>query len=338
MLHRTVRRVTQPRTYMRSFSARAAVEISCLLLYSSMTFAQATAPNETRELLSQSIQKYRGSGSLLEAEKSLKLLLNLDEKAYGRSSREVAEDFDTLSDVLSEDGNYAEAEMALKAALATYVVIEGPERTTNSSYLSRLASLAGRQQKFAEAEKLYEEILAVQSKEQGFESPMTLADLAELYHVAKDYEKSEVVYRKVIESKLLEPGSGVTLGAIERLSTVYEEQGKSEQVEALYRKAIETNLTSLPHGDLTTIAELNDLGLFYERRERFQEAEEYYKRALEQFDGLASDAGLMDSNLAIVIENYARLLRDEGRLTEAEQYESRGKAIRARLNSGHSSN
>jgi tetratricopeptide (TPR) repeat protein len=181
-----------------------------------------------------------------------------------------------------------------------------------------LASLAGRQQRFAEAEKVCEEILTVQSKEQGFESPMILAELAELYHVAKDYEKSEAVYRKVIESKLLEPGSGVTLGAVERLSTVYEEQGKFEQAEALYRKAVETNLTGLPHCHLTTIAELNDLGLFYERRERFREAEEYYNRALEQFDGLALDAGLMDSNLAIVIETYARLLRDQSRLTEAD--------------------
>jgi hypothetical protein len=102
MLHRTGRRVTQPRAYMRPFSAKVAVQISCLLLYPSMMLAQATAPNETRESLSQTIQKYLGSGSLPEAEKSLKLLLNLDEKAYGRSSREVAKDFDTLSDVLSE--------------------------------------------------------------------------------------------------------------------------------------------------------------------------------------------------------------------------------------------
>ena len=46
----------------------------------------------------------------------------------------------------------------------------------------------------------------------------------------------------------------------------------------------------------------------------------------------------MDSNVAVVFENYARLLRDEGRLTEAEQYESRGKAIRVKLNESHSAN
>lgn len=80
-----------------------------------------------------------------------------------------------------------------------------------------------------------------------------------------------------------------------------------------------------------TIAELNDLGLFYERRERWQEAEQYYKRALAQFDGLAPDASLIDSNLATVIENYDRLLSAEGRSTESEQYENRAKAIRDNL-------
>jgi hypothetical protein len=32
-----------------------------------------------------------------------------------------------------------------------------------------------------------------------------------------------------------------------------------------------------------------------------------------------------------VIENYARLLRNEGRLTESKRYESRAKAIRDKL-------
>jgi hypothetical protein len=57
----------------------------------------------------------------------------------------------------------------------------------------------------------------------------------------------------------------------------------------------------------------------------------YYARALEQFDGVAPDIGLMDSNLATVIENLARLLRNEGRFAESEQYENRVKAIRDRL-------
>lgn len=306
--------------------------IATVLLFSpSLTLAQAFAPDESRESLSQSIEKYRTSGNLSEAATSLRQAINLDEKAYGPRSREVAADFDTLSDVLSEDSKYAEAETALKAALAIYAIAEGPERTTNAFYVSRLASLAGRQQRFAEAERLYQEVLTTKIREQGVESPETLSDLAELYHLAKNYPKSEATYSKVLELQSLEPGSGFTVGAIERLGSVYEEQGKFEQAEALYRSEADSDQATLPRGNLCTIALLNDLGLFYERRGRLREAEAYYTRALEHFDGVAPDSGLMDSNLATVIENYVRLLRSEGHLVDSQGYESRAKAIRDRL-------
>jgi tetratricopeptide (TPR) repeat protein len=318
---------------MCSFSARKliAAEIFSLLLLSGMALAQANDSDEIRGSLSQSIQKERASGHPPEAENLLRQAASLDENTYGRNSRRVAEDLDMLSDVFSEDGKFAEAETTLKAALSIYGVIDGSQIASNSYYLGRLANLAIRQQRFAEAEQMYKGLLAVQSTEQGFESPATLRDLAELYHRAKDYPNSEATYRKVIESKPLEPGGGEILGAIEGLSAVYEEEGKFEQVEVLYRDTIQTNQTILPRGHLVTIAELNDLGLFYERRERWQDAEAYYKRALDQFDGLAPDARLMDSNVARVSDNYARLLRAEGRFTESEQYENRAKAIRDNL-------
>lgn len=313
---------------MCSFSARKliATEVFCLLLLPGMALAQANESDEIRDSLSQSIQESRSSGHLPDAENLLGQAVSLDENAYGPNSRRVAEDLDTLSDVFREDGLYSEAEAKLKAAMAIYQVTDGPQVAASSYYLSRLADLASRQQRFAEAEQIYKGLLAVQSRKQGFESPDTLRELAELYHLTKDYPNSEAVYRKVIESKSLEQASGQMLGAIEGLSAVYEEDGKFDQVEALYQNALQINQMSLPRGHLVIIAELNDLGLFYERRERLQEAEEYYKRALAQFDG--SDCSLMDSNRAIVIENYARLLRTEGRITESEQYEIQMKAIR----------
>jgi tetratricopeptide (TPR) repeat protein len=318
---------------MCSFSARKLItaEIVSLLLLSGIALAQANESDEIRESLSQSIQKDRASGQLLEAENLLRQAASLDENTYGRNSRRVAEDLDTLSDVFSEDGKFAEVETTLKAALSIYDVIDGAQIASNSYYLGRLANLASRQQRFADAEHLYKGLLAVQSAEQGFESPSILRDLAELYHRAKDYVNSEAIYRKVIESKPLEPGDGETLGAIEGLCAVYEEEGKFEEIEVLYRDTIRTNQTILPRGHLATIAELNDLGLFYERRQRWQDAEAYYKRALDQFDGLAPDARLMDSNLARVLDNYARILRAEGRFTESEQYEDGAKAIRDKL-------
>jgi len=253
----------------------------------------------------------------------------LDGNTYGPNSPNVAEGLEALSDVFADEGKLSEAESTLKSLLAISEIPDGSQAVSNSYYLGKLAKLASRQQRFAQAEQIEEQILAVQNKDQGGEDTATLRDLAEIYHLAKDYPNSEAVFRKIIGSRSLPPGSGELLGAIEGLSAVYEEEGKFEQEEALYQNALRTSEKALPHGHLDTIAELNDLGLFYERRDRLQDAETYYRRALANF--VLTDSSLGDSNLATVIDNYARVLRSEGRLDESDQYESLVKAIRDKL-------
>ena len=65
------------------------------------------------------------------------------------------------------------------------------------------------------------------------------------------------------------------------MGSVYEEEGKFGEAEALYQKAAESDLATLPLGHLSTIVSLNDLALFLERRDRLAEAETYYKSALD---------------------------------------------------------
>jgi tetratricopeptide (TPR) repeat protein len=221
---------------------------------------------DVRESVDRLIQNCRGAGQLSDAEKLLHKAINLDEQAHGVASGEVANDLDTLSDVLSEEKKYSEAEEAIRDVLAIYTALDGPERGTNVIYLGRLANLAAHEQRFAEAEELYQEILVLEKSDSGFEHPTTLQGLAEVYHLAKDYPNCEALYLRVIESK-------------------------SEQ------------------------------------------ADEYYRLALEHFDGLSPDAGLMDHNLAIVMNNYAETLRKESRTDEAKQYENRAKLIEEALQS-----
>jgi hypothetical protein len=116
---------------------RTLVIMAVLVFSPVLAVAQAFAPDESRESLSQSIEKYRTSGNLSEAARSLRRVINLDEKTYGPRSREVAEDFDTLSDVFSEDAKYAEAEKALKAALGIYALRLVPDGIVNGRGDSR---------------------------------------------------------------------------------------------------------------------------------------------------------------------------------------------------------
>jgi len=302
----------------------------CLALVPETLLGQSV-PDANRDSIAQLAQDCRSARQLPEAERLLQQKIDLDEQVDGATSRHIAEDLDTLSEVLTEDKKYGEAEKAITNALAIYTLIEGPERATNRFYLERLANLAAQQQRFVEAEQLYEEILALEGSDAGSEHTRTLRDLAEVYRLAKDYPRSEALLMEVAESKSLEPESGERLDVIEHLAVVYEEQGQFEEAEALYRNAVEDSQRTLPHGHLTIISNLNELASFYARRQNFEEADEYYKLAIEQFSGRSPDNALMDGNLAIVMRNYAGVLRKEGRTDDAEQYENRAKTIEDHL-------
>jgi tetratricopeptide (TPR) repeat protein len=196
-----------------------------------------------------------------------------------------------------------------------------------------LASLATSQRNYSEAERLYKQTLAIQEKTQGDNGPenalATLSNLAKLYAIQKDYSQAEAIYEQVLTANMkLKPGAGQILGTVEQLGPIYEEDGKFGQAEALYQKLVEMNQTALPHGHLSLIGSLNDLALYYERRERLGEAETYFRAALNQFGNPpSSDKSLMDSNRSIVLKNYARLLRKMNQADAATEYETQAKAL-----------
>lgn len=312
-------RAVQPRRLMSG--------IFCLLFFLSMGIARAAPSDDALESVSRQVDKCRSTGRRTEAEGLLRRKITMQEKRFGSESAQVTDDLNNLSNLYSEDGKYAEAEIALRNSLALRMKTADSHDSTIDYYLVRLADLETRQRRFAEGAQLYEEVLTRQ-REAGREDFAVLAGLAELYRLARDYSKAEETNERALdlELKSQEPGSGCILGTIERLGTVYEEQGKYEKAEALYLHAVESGQKLLQHGDLTIIANLNDLALFYERRARFQEAATFYERALDHFGTTLSDHGVIDSNLAIVIGNYSRLLRTMGRVHEAEQFEARVKA------------
>ena len=101
------------------------------------------------------------------------------EKRFGSESAQVADDLNNLSNLYSEDGKYAEAEIALRNSLALRMKTADSHDSTIDYYLVRLADLETRQRRFAEGAQLYEEVLTRQ-REAGREDFAVLAGLAEL--------------------------------------------------------------------------------------------------------------------------------------------------------------
>ncbi len=72
---------------------------------------------------------------------------------------------------------------------------------------------------------------------------------------------------------------------------------------------------------------LNNLALLYEAQGKYAEAEPLYGRALAI---LEKTLGPDHPNVAQSLENYAALLREINRKTEAAELEARAKAIRTK--------
>jgi tetratricopeptide (TPR) repeat protein len=159
----------------------------------------------------------------------------------------------------------------------------------------------------------------------------TLQDLANFYGGQPDRANAERLYEQVeaIQILNLDPGSGAILGTVERLAALYEGDGKFADAETLLRASI-AKKERLPRGHLSLIASLNDLAEFLERRERFTEAELYYERALHQFPTTAT--AYKDSNVAIVMRNYARLLRTTDQPNKAAEYQNDADTFDPRVN------
>ena len=72
---------------------------------------------------------------------------------------------------------------------------------------------------------------------------------------------------------------------------------------------------------------LNSLAVLYHAQGRYAEAEPLHQRAL----SIVEEAlGLEHPHVAIVLENYAVLLRETGRSAEADTLDTRVKLIRAK--------
>ncbi len=110
------------------------------------------------------------------------------------------------------------------------------------------------------------------------------------------------------------------------------DQGRYGEAEPFARKALKLGEEEFGREHAATAALLSNLARLYEDQGRYTESEPLHKRALTIWEKALRpehpDVAQSLNNLAL--ENYAGLLRDTGRIAEAEKMEARAKAIRAK--------
>ena len=201
--------------------------------------------------------------------------------------------------------------------------------------LNNLAGLYQAEGRYAEAEPLYHRSLAILENALGPEHPnvaASLNNLALLYKAQDRYDEAEPLYRRAlaIREKALEH-PGVAQG-LNNLAAFYNTQGRYAEAEPLYQRALAIRERALgpDHPDFRGEPQQPGGALLHPGPLRRGGAA-VPARAVPYGRG---PLGPDHPELAMVLENYALLLRQVGRGADATEMEAHAEAIRAKLAEG----
>ena len=181
--------------------------------------------------------------------------------------------------------DFVHAEQYLKAA-AQGAVKE--HRTVElADTLTMLARVYSDQGKFAAAEPLLKDALAVYRQKLGNQSPrvaVALNELASCHHKQGEYLEAEPLCKEAlaIDEKVLGPDTPSVASTANNLAEIYQKEGKDQDAEPLFRKAVAvySKTQSRIESVKGLIGTLNNLAVFYQKQGRFDEAKQCVEQAL----------------------------------------------------------
>ncbi len=129
-----------------------------------------------------------------------------------------------------------------------------------------------------------------------------------------------------LREKALGPDHPDVAKGLNSIAALYSLQNDYTAAEVPLARALAIREHALGSANRYTAQSLNNLALLYAAQGRYAEAEPLYQRAVAILEKQA-----YPEDLATVLENYAALLEDAGRMDETKQMETRARAIRASL-------
>ena len=150
---------------------------------------------------------------------------------------------------------------------------------------NNLAELYYSQGRYAEAESLYRQALAIRENVLGKNHPDTAEsynNLALLYKTQGRYEEAEPLLKKALEIRenVLGENHPDTAGSYNNLAGLYYSQGRYEEAEPLYKQALEIRENVFGENHPDTAQSYWWLGVFYYERGKFQDGLELCEKAL----------------------------------------------------------
>ena len=146
-----------------------------------------------------------------------------------------------------------------------------------------------------------------------------------------NYEKSGPLFREIlkIEESATSPQSPETLSALHDVALNYERLKQYDKAESLCKRLVDTQTKAYGPDSQQLIFSLNLQREIFMDEGRYPAAE---AASREQLRISNKNNGPGSAMSASVMEGLVEVLRHEGKITEAKQFESNAQAIRAKTN------
>lgn len=251
--------------------------------------------------------------------------LSLFERSAGPEHPLTAAALNQLGVVLTNDGDFVQADAVLHRALAIQEKTLAPDDPDLGRTLRDLGSLLERRGDLRRAEELQLRALAILENAEGkarLQAGSVLNNLGVIYLARRDYKRAGEYLERALP--LMEAWYGAdsiyVAVPLQNLGIVAREAGDLAKAEAYYRRALASREKSLgpEHADIA--ANLINLANVYRSKGDYQLALETHLRALRMFERTAGPSAPF-TLLSLV--NVARTYAVLGDLTNAVHYQTR---------------
>jgi serine/threonine protein kinase/tetratricopeptide (TPR) repeat protein len=227
--------------------------------------------------------------------------------------------FETLGSVYGNLGLYEKSAPLLEDALRIRSLTFGASSLEAAASLESLGNLQRERALYPEAETSLRRSLRIREKLLRPEDPALAASLHGLGVVeryAGHYTEAEGLYRRALAIRERRPGEEPGVAeTLERLAQVLQDEWRSDEAEALARRAVEVSRGLGSTADAQLARALDRLGLLLRDRGQLEQAEAATREALKLRRGLFGPA---HPNVAVSLSQLASVLREKGDLVSAE--------------------
>ena len=251
---------------------------------------------------------------------------------YSFTFREATRLLHVAGVYLRDRGQYPQAELLLKQALALRERVLGPEHPEIVSTLNQLAWLSILQGKYQQAKGLLQPALAGFEHVLGAEHPEVAAaldNLAAVYMYEGKYGQAEPLFQRALalREQALGKSHPLVSESLNNLALLYTRQGKYAKAESLYQHALTIEENTIGPEDPSTLITLVNLAYLYIQQGKNAEAESLLQRVLATHERVL---GSEHPHTGMSLQLLGRLYMLQGKDAQAEPLLQRALAIHER--------